>query len=138
MIEALGLTEDEFQKMTQLELATVSVQLSCPKWVARICLIVASHAEPAARCKNTVLVDRTDHQQTEIFACPMNDCDNLWCKMCMQTVASRSASDHSCDGTKELDRLMNTTGWKRCPVTFRLLWPCSLLILPCAGMSNAD
>ena len=61
-----------------------------------------------------MFVARDEHEEAKIIACPLPDCNHVWCKLCQQSV-DFNGLDHSCDGTLELDRLMKEQGWKYCP-----------------------
>lgn len=41
----------------------------------------------------------------------------MWCRECQQSVESLNTEDHSCDGTKELEKLATERSWQRCPVS---------------------
>ena len=84
--------------------------LSSVRWRHQpVCLL--THRD---RCQRSMFVARDDHDEAEIIACPLPDCDNIWCKQCQQTV-DIGGPRHSCDGTLELDHLMKQQGWKYCP-----------------------
>ena len=55
------------------------------------------------RCKRSVLVDRQEHEESQILICPLPDCNYSWCKACQQSITTASDTPHSCDGTAELD-----------------------------------
>ena len=57
---------------------------------------------------------RDEHDETEIINCPLPDCNYAWCKECQQAIEFIGPK-HSCDGTSELDHLMEQQGWKYCP-----------------------
>ena len=77
----------------------------------RISLLTTS-----TRCHASSLVDKMDHDLTEMITCPIPVCVFTWCKKCSLEVPGGDASKHSCDGTKELDALAKNEGWKICPV----------------------
>jgi len=64
------------------------------------------------RCRNSMFVDRSDHNDCAILTCPV--CYHHWCKTCQQDTPL-NGPEHSCDGLKELDNLVKNKGWKRCP-----------------------
>ncbi|KAG8982681.1 hypothetical protein FRB90_006627 [Tulasnella sp. 427] len=97
-MENLGIAQDKYDIWLNFEMAKYSILLDCPK------------------CRQSVLVDKDDHATVSILTCPVPDCGHMWCKKCYQPVESASESDHSCDGTKELDKLMQSEGWKKCPL----------------------
>jgi len=66
------------------------------------------------RCNQSAFVDRHDIEATELMQCPVLGCDHVWCRKCQQTV-ERGGPEHSCDGTKELEHLVQEQGWKFCP-----------------------
>src|SRR6201996_463827 len=61
-----------------------------------------------------MFVARDEHEEAKIIPCPLPDCNNVWCKLCQQTIVL-GGPEHSCDGTLELDHLMKEQGWKYCP-----------------------
>lgn len=97
VMENLGISQEAYEIWLNFEIAKYSILLDCPK------------------CRQSVLVDKDDHATAAILNCPMPSCGHMWCKKCYQTVESEEESDHSCDGSKELDKLMKVHGWKRCP-----------------------
>ncbi|KAG8684162.1 hypothetical protein FRC11_012523 [Ceratobasidium sp. 423] len=66
----------------------------------------------AVGSSNSVFVDREEYNEEDIIACPMR-CGYKWCKECSQPV--QGEEKHSCDGSAELEALMNQLGWKHCP-----------------------
>ncbi|KAG8895668.1 hypothetical protein FRB99_000390, partial [Tulasnella sp. 403] len=96
-MQIMGMSNLEYDKWVGMELSKHSILLDC------------------AKCSQSVLVDKEDHANAEIITCPMKDCENKWCKNCHHSVDTDCANDHSCDGTLELERLMQTNGWKKCP-----------------------
>lgn len=95
LVEQVGISEEQYASWQKLELAAVSVHIECPK------------------CKATFLVDRDDYRNTQVISCPQQDCDGQWCKRCSHEVDN--TTEHTCDGTAELNALMQTQRWKRCP-----------------------
>ena len=69
------------------------------------------------RCQRSMFVARDEHEEVNIIACPLPDCNHAWCKQCQQSI-DFSGPKHSCDGTSELDHLMKEQGWKYCPCMF--------------------
>ena len=61
-----------------------------------------------------MFVARDEHEEVNIIACPLPDCNHAWCKLCQQSIDFEGPR-HSCDGTSELDHLMKQQGWKYCP-----------------------
>ncbi|KAH9056530.1 hypothetical protein EDB87DRAFT_1566420 [Lactarius vividus] len=92
----LGLTDEQFSIWTEMEMVTFSVLLHCRK------------------CQRSMFVARDEHEEAKIIACPLPDCNHIWCKQCQQTIDT-DGPKHSCDGTSELDHLMKQQGWKYCP-----------------------
>ncbi|KAH9965566.1 hypothetical protein BGW80DRAFT_1345261 [Lactifluus volemus] len=92
----LGLTEEQYNIWTEMEMIAFSVLLSCRK------------------CQRSMFVARDEHEEAQIIACPLPDCSHIWCKQCQQTI-ELGGPKHSCDGTLELDHLMRQQGWKHCP-----------------------
>ncbi|KAG8907520.1 hypothetical protein FRC01_007654, partial [Tulasnella sp. 417] len=97
VMETLGVSQEKYDIWLNFEIAKYSILLDCPK------------------CRQSVLVDKEDHATASILNCPMPSCGHMWCKKCYQPVDSELESDHSCDGSKELDKLMKSQGWKHCP-----------------------
>lgn len=105
-MENLGISQDKYDIWLNFEVAKYSILLDCPK------------------CRQSVLVDKDDHASASILICPVPKCGHMWCKTCYQPVESEFEEDHSCDGSKELEKLMKAQGWKNCPVSqYRPLVP---------------
>ncbi|KIO19916.1 hypothetical protein M407DRAFT_221853 [Tulasnella calospora MUT 4182] len=96
-VQMLGVSEEDYERWIEFELASHSVLIDCQK------------------CKASMHVDRRDLQETPIITCPVCTCRSMWCRECQQSVESLSTEDHSCDGTKELDKLATQQRWQRCP-----------------------
>ncbi|KAG8937587.1 hypothetical protein FRC03_008032 [Tulasnella sp. 419] len=96
-IEILGVSQDIYVKYNQLQLSKFSILMECRK------------------CGKSVNVDKDDHKAATIITCPVPGCRGMWCRECSQFVDDANEADHSCDGTKELDRLLASQNWKRCP-----------------------
>ncbi|KAG8949928.1 hypothetical protein FRC04_008231 [Tulasnella sp. 424] len=96
-MENLGISQDKYDIWLNFEVAKYSILLDCPK------------------CRQSVLVDKEDHASASILICPVPKCGHMWCKTCYQPVESEFEEDHSCDGSKELEKLMKAQGWKNCP-----------------------
>ncbi|KAG9023157.1 hypothetical protein FRB95_013479, partial [Tulasnella sp. JGI-2019a] len=94
--QLLGISEKHYNKWVELEMGKFSTVLDCSK------------------CRKSVLVDKHDLTVATIITCPMR-CGNLWCKKCSKPVDTPYESDHSCDGTVELEAMIQKEGWKRCP-----------------------
>ncbi|KAG8874554.1 hypothetical protein FRB98_008354, partial [Tulasnella sp. 332] len=94
--QMLGISDKQYARWVELELGKWSVLLDCNK------------------CRKSVLVDKHDLTAATIISCPMG-CTNMWCKKCSKPVDSPFESDHSCDGTVELEATIQAEGWKRCP-----------------------
>ncbi|KAG8699708.1 hypothetical protein FRC08_005149 [Ceratobasidium sp. 394] len=97
LAESVGITEQEFTRWTQFELAAYSFALEC------------------TQCGRSYMVSRDDYNDpsTKEFRCAMPDCDHVWCKSCSTTI--EKGQTHTCDGSAELTRLMEKEGWKTCP-----------------------
>ena len=67
----------------------------------------------AIRCSQSLSVDKRDLQTSNTIRCPLPLCNYTWCKICHQEV--NIGTQHSCDGSSEFNRLMNSKGWKYCP-----------------------
>ncbi|KZW03706.1 hypothetical protein EXIGLDRAFT_709364 [Exidia glandulosa HHB12029] len=96
LVDNIGLTMEQFSLWNDLQISGLSVEMECQK------------------CKKKMKVDREDYNAAEHIACPMQGCHYVWCKKCNQEIPLGPVN-HSCDGTKELDGLMQKTGWKYCP-----------------------
>ena len=70
----------------------------------------------ADRCNRSAFVDREDYNDMPNIACPLPDCDYIWCKSCHGCIEI-GGPKHSCDGSSELDHLMKQQGWQYCPST---------------------
>jgi len=92
----LGLTDEQYNIWTEMELVSFSIVLYCRK------------------CERSMFVARDEHEEASIIACPLPDCNHAWCKQCQQSI-DFNGPKHSCDGTSELDHLMKKQGWKYCP-----------------------
>ncbi|KDQ58690.1 hypothetical protein JAAARDRAFT_34527 [Jaapia argillacea MUCL 33604] len=95
LVQQIGLTEKEYAKFEEYQLAEFSVILHC------------------RRCKNTLFVDKQELQATTTIVCPLPGCAHVWCKSCSQTI--EGDAKHSCDGSSELKHLAQEKGWKYCP-----------------------
>ncbi|KAJ8584531.1 hypothetical protein M405DRAFT_746833 [Rhizopogon salebrosus TDB-379] len=96
LVRLIGMDERLYATWEEMELSQHSVLLHC------------------RRCRRSVLVDKEEHQESQILACPLPNCTHRWCKACQQSITFGSPA-HTCDGTSELDRLMKQKGWKYCP-----------------------
>ncbi|KAH9912633.1 uncharacterized protein BXZ73DRAFT_107363 [Epithele typhae] len=99
-LQQLGLTEKQYERYNEMQLARFSTIVHCQKRVAS--------------CKRTIFVDKREYQQTSEVVCPFPKCGYAWCKMCSQAL-DPSGPKHSCDGSSELRHLMGERGWKACP-----------------------
>ncbi|KAF8479399.1 hypothetical protein JB92DRAFT_3044501 [Gautieria morchelliformis] len=95
LVDQLGLTEAQYSMWTELELSQFSITLDCPK------------------CRCSTFVDRNDHRDMQLLMCPLRGCNHVWCKDCQRPV--NPGTQHSCDGSLELDGLMKSRGWRYCP-----------------------
>ncbi|EIN14301.1 hypothetical protein PUNSTDRAFT_96055 [Punctularia strigosozonata HHB-11173 SS5] len=92
----VGITEKEYETYVELQMASFSILLHCRK------------------CSKSVFVDRREYEEAKLIVCPLPTCNYLWCKDCSREV-DIATSVHSCDGTSELNDLMDRRGWKHCP-----------------------
>ena len=95
-----------------VQMAAFSVPLHCRKCVCSTHPF--SCANGRNRCQRSMSVARDEHEEANVIACPLPDCNNAWCKQCQQPI-NFEGPRHSCDGTSELDHLMKQQGWKYCP-----------------------
>ncbi|KAJ7781843.1 hypothetical protein DFH07DRAFT_389576 [Mycena maculata] len=96
LVQMLGLNDQEYQILQELQIASMSILLHCRK------------------CKESVFVDRIEYEAAPILVCPLPRCNYAWCKACQQTIPM-DGPKHSCDGSSELEHLMKRRGWKHCP-----------------------
>ncbi|KAF8446345.1 hypothetical protein L210DRAFT_3529691 [Boletus edulis BED1] len=96
LIEQVGVSEEQSQILTEMEMAEFTVQVHCRE------------------CRRPTFVDRQDYSDAVNIVCPQRDCQHVWCKKCEQTIVI-DGPKHSCDGSNELDHLMKEKGWKHCP-----------------------
>ncbi|RPD67337.1 hypothetical protein L227DRAFT_491050, partial [Lentinus tigrinus ALCF2SS1-6] len=66
------------------------------------------------KCVQTIFVDKTEYQEVQEIVCPLPGCGYAWCKACSQAI-DIGGPKHSCDGSSELNHLMDLRGWKHCP-----------------------
>ncbi|KAH9985051.1 hypothetical protein BJV74DRAFT_775971 [Russula compacta] len=92
----LGLTDEQFDIWVEMEMVAFAVLLFCRK------------------CQRSIFVARDEYEEAEIIPCPLPDCNHKWCKQCQQSILLNGPK-HSCDGSSELDHLMQQQGWKYCP-----------------------
>lgn len=95
MVREIGIPEKVYTTLEEMSLASFSVLLHC------------------RQCESTLYVARDEFQELKVLNCPLPACHYMWCKQCQQPVTN--ADGHSCDGSKELEQLMATRGWKHCP-----------------------
>ncbi|KAJ8584532.1 hypothetical protein M405DRAFT_746837 [Rhizopogon salebrosus TDB-379] len=96
LVQIIGVDERQYAIWQDMELNQHSVLIHC------------------RGCQRSVLVDKEEHEISEVLMCPLPDCMHVWCKACQQPITS-DESPHSCDGTTELEDLMKQQGWKYCP-----------------------
>ncbi|KXN84683.1 putative E3 ubiquitin-protein ligase ARI9 [Leucoagaricus sp. SymC.cos] len=96
LIQQIGVSDDDYRIFEELQIASYCVPLHC------------------RRCKKTMLVVRQELDETKILSCPWPGCNYVWCKACQQAVEV-GGPPHSCDGSSELQHLMQEQGWKKCP-----------------------
>ncbi|KIM50415.1 hypothetical protein SCLCIDRAFT_1225360, partial [Scleroderma citrinum Foug A] len=87
LVQLLGVSEEQYQTWVEMEMA---------------------------QCNQSAFVDRHDMEAADLMQCPVLGCDHVWCRKCQQTV-ERGGPDHSCDGSKELEHLVQEQGWRFCP-----------------------
>ncbi|KAJ6488102.1 hypothetical protein DFH09DRAFT_1252788 [Mycena vulgaris] len=96
LVQMLGLSDQEYQILQELQIASLSILLHCRK------------------CTQSVFVDRAEYEAAPILVCPLPRCNYAWCKACQQAIVM-DGPKHSCDGSSELEHLMKSRGWKHCP-----------------------
>ena len=109
----LGLTDEQFNIWTEMEMVAFSILLNCRKYARRFHPLT-SCTDCRNRCQRSMFVARDEHDDVSVIACPLPDCDHIWCKLCQQSIDLNGPA-HSCDGTSELDHLVKEQGWKYCP-----------------------
>lgn len=95
LMEELGLSQREFDKLQELQLSAHSVQLECPS------------------CHESMFVVRQEYLEQDVLRCPLPRCGHRWCKACKKTITGAN-NKHACKADK-LDRLMRKKGWRYCP-----------------------
>jgi hypothetical protein len=141
----VGLSEEEFTVWTRLELAPLGAEVQCPRHATSLALsniskpsLIVPHP---TRCRTSFLVSREDYQTADTpITCPVRRCRSTWCKGCAHL---NPPADHVCrtsspvntkgkqkalwfktlfskykvddDGTKQFEKLMKASRWKRCP-----------------------
>ena len=114
LVEQLGLTEAQYALWIELELSQFSIVLNCPKSVSLpLPTLAGPRRHLSFRCHCSSFVDINDHNDRKLLACPLRGCNHVWCKECQQSL--EPGTQHSCDGSVELDGLMKTRGWHYCP-----------------------
>ena len=114
MAQLIGLSEEEYVLFTELELAAFSVPLYCRKLVYHSLTRCLRVADKLNRCQQTVSVDKEEYKAQKTIACPLRGCNHVWCKACSREIEI-GGPQHSCDGSSELNHLMNERGWRKCP-----------------------
>ncbi|KAL6309201.1 hypothetical protein BKA93DRAFT_425367 [Sparassis latifolia] len=96
LLQQIGITEAQYETWVEMEMSRFGVFLHCRK------------------CQGSAFVDKQDLEDTKTLACPLPNCNYIWCKACQQSITI-GGPQHSCDGSSELDDLMKRRGWKYCP-----------------------
>jgi len=109
----LGLTDEQLNIWTEMEMVAFSILLQCRKYARRVHPLT-SCANCRNRCQRSMFVARDEHDSVSVIACPLPDCDHIWCRQCQQSI-DLNGPRHSCDGASELDHLVKEQGWKYCP-----------------------
>ena len=115
LIIDIGVSQQYFQIFEELEMSRFSILLHCRK-----CDISGFYAPSPiltaalVRCKRSVFVDRSEHQESRTLVCPLPGCNYAWCKSCQMAI-DIGGPQHSCDGSSEFRHLMKEKGWKHCP-----------------------
>ncbi|KAI6161833.1 hypothetical protein EDD17DRAFT_648441 [Pisolithus thermaeus] len=95
LVQLLGVSEEQYQTWIEMEMAQFSVLINCRK------------------CNQSAFVDRADVIASDRMQCPAPRCGHVWCKKCQQTIENNV--EHSCDGSKEFENLVQQQNWKYCP-----------------------
>ncbi|KAI6126545.1 hypothetical protein F5141DRAFT_1081609 [Pisolithus sp. B1] len=95
LVQLLGVSEEQYQTWIEMEMAQFSVLINCRK------------------CNQSAFVDRADVIASDRMQCPVPRCGHVWCKKCQQTIENNV--EHSCDGSKEFENLVQQQNWKYCP-----------------------
>ncbi|KAI0260310.1 hypothetical protein BC834DRAFT_554275 [Gloeopeniophorella convolvens] len=96
LVIELGITEQQYEVWTEMEMSELFLSLHCRK------------------CDRSNFFDREMVNDARNLICLFDDCDYTWCKTCQQEI-TRDGPEHSCDGTTELNHLVQQEGWKFCP-----------------------
>ncbi|KAI6108640.1 hypothetical protein EDD17DRAFT_1874323 [Pisolithus thermaeus] len=96
LVQLLGVSEEQYQKWVEMEMAQFSVPINCQK------------------CNQSMFVDRADAMASDRMQCPIPRCGHIWCQKCRQTIQNNNV-EHSCDGSKEFENLVRMKKWKYCP-----------------------
>ena len=67
------------------------------------------------RCHVTQEIERDEFSKSIVMRCKSKLCSTTWCRRCNKAVLPGLSKTHVC-GAHELDGLISTKGWKRCPV----------------------
>jgi hypothetical protein len=110
----LGLTVEQFNIWTEMEMAEFSILMHCRRYGSAWYTPPFTCANRRNRCERSMFVARDEHDAVNVLACPLSDCDHIWCKHCQQSI-DPNGPRHSCDGTSELEHLVKEQGWKYCP-----------------------
>ncbi|KAI5984031.1 hypothetical protein EDD15DRAFT_1809092 [Pisolithus albus] len=95
LVQLLGVSEEQYETWVEMEMAQFSVLINCRK------------------CNQSAFVDRADAIASDNMRCPLPRCGHVWCKKCQQTIENNV--EHSCDGSKEFENLVQQKQWKYCP-----------------------
>jgi len=119
LVQLLGVSEEQYKTWVEMEMAQFSILVDCRKLRFYANLLGQKLMSTMLRCNQSAFVDRHDIEATELMQCPVLGCDHVWCRKCQQTV-ERGGPEHSCDGSKELEHLVQEQGWKFCPSALNL------------------
>jgi len=92
----IGLTEEQYETWVEMEMSEFLIRLQC------------------RRCTHTSFFDKEEFDEAKNLTCPRTDCNYVWCKDCQQEIIP-GGPEHSCDGSSELEHLVQEQGWKFCP-----------------------
>lgn len=80
----------------------------------KMCKHLKLHLTPSNRCTQSSFFEREGMDEARNLRCPVSECNFVWCKDCQQEIVP-DGPDHSCDGTSEMNHLVQQQGWKYCP-----------------------
>lgn len=116
LLKRLGLKDSLNAVLSEIKVANSFVLVECPKCVQALwhCAILVTDFH---RCERSTYVNKGEHHESKVVACPSPGCSYVWCKTCTWVTEANTAQarEHSCEGAIELRELVNKQGWRYCP-----------------------